>query len=416
VVTTGGTAGGLSWLDRVFPPAGRALLLIDVGSAAAIAVIQLIGSRAANIDQTQAVPLDTVGYVLLLVGPIALLVRRRYPMTVLLIVLAATATYFSRGYGYGPVFLSLIVAFLTASTVGSRWRTYPLPAMGYAYFVWGGPAIFPAEPPSAIQAAGIAAWLLVLVALAEIIRQRRTARLARQERLAAAERSTAEERRRHASEERLEIARELHDVLAHSLSLIHVQSSVALELFDAHPEQARPALSTIKTTSREAIDEVHALLASLRSGGEGVQTTPAPRIADLDAVVDRARVAGVEVETQVRGVPVRVPNLIDVAATRIVQESLTNVARHAGGAPATVTVTYTAQRLLINVDNRFGTKTPPTLEESGPSDVGGGGNGIAGMRERARALGGTFSAGPRPDGGFRVRAEWPLPHEHEVTG
>ncbi|MEE2056443.1 sensor histidine kinase [Rhodococcus artemisiae] len=268
--------------------------------------------------------------------------------------------------------------------------------------------------PYAVHAIGLEAWLLVLVALAEIIRQRRTARLARQERLAAAERSAVEERRRHASEERLEIARELHDVLAPSLSLIHVQSSVALALFDAHPEQARPALSTIKITSREAIDEVHALLASLRSGGEGVPT-PAPRIADLDAVVDRARAAGVEVETQVRGVPVRLPNLIDVAATRIVQESLTNVARHAGGAPATVTVTYTAQRLLISVDNRFGTKVPPTLEEPGPSDVGGG-NGIAGMRERARALGGTFSAGPRPDGGFRVRAAWPLPHEYEVAG
>ena len=155
---------------------------------------------------------------------------------------------------------------------------------------------------------GIAAWLLVLVAIAEGIRQRRAVVDARRQRKAA-------------------MARELHDVLAHSLSMINVQSSVALELLDGHPERAGPALAAIKDASRQAISDVHSLVTALRAD-TAQPTAPTAGIADLDGPVGTARATGLTVTTAVEGLPRPLPTVIDVAAARIVQESLTNVARH----------------------------------------------------------------------------------------
>ncbi|RZL76465.1 MAG: sensor histidine kinase [Rhodococcus sp. (in: high G+C Gram-positive bacteria)] len=371
-------------------------LLIALG----VAIVQVVGSIGANHNQSWATPLDAAGVVLLVCGPLALIVRRRFPVTVLLVVLAVTALYVARGYGYGPVFLSLVVAFLGAATAGSRWLTYPVLAIGYVLIVFAVPAVSPAESPSFPALTGIAAWLLVLLAAAEIIRQRRGMLDARRQRAEAAERGALEEQRRRASEERLAIARELHDVLAHSLSLINVQASVALELWDSRPEQSQEALSAIKVASRDAIGDVHALLASLRGGEGSPPIAPTAGIGDLDGVVERARAAGLAVTTVVEGTPRPLPAVVDVAAARIVQESLTNVARHSGGSSADVTVSYTPTcvRVRIDDDGRGPVGTSP----------GGGGNGIPGMRERARALGGELSVGIGPGGGFRVQATLPF--------
>ncbi|MFC0447267.1 sensor histidine kinase [Rhodococcus jostii] len=370
-------------------------LLIALG----VAIVQVVGSIGANHNQSWATPLDAAGVVLLVCGPLALIVRRRFPVTVLLVVLAVTALYVARGYGYGPVFLSLVVAFLGAATAGSRWLTYPVLAIGYVLIVFAVPAVSPAESPSFPALTGIAAWLLVLLAAAEIIRQRRGTLDARRQRAEAAERGAVEEQRRRASEERLAIARELHDVLAHSLSLINVQASVALELWESRPEQSQEALSAIKVASRDAIGDVHALLASLRGGEGNPPIAPTAGIGDLDGVVERARAAGLAVTTVVEGTPRPLPAVVDVAAARIVQESLTNVARHSGGSSADVTVSYasTCVRVRIDDDGRGPVRTSP----------GGGGNGIPGMRERARALGGELSVGTGPGGGFRVQATLP---------
>ena len=374
----------------------------DVLIALGVAIVQVVGSVGANHNQSWATPLDAAGFVLLVCGPFALLVRRRLPVTVLLVVLAVTVLYVARGYGYGPVFLSLVVAFLSAATAGSRWRTYPVLAVGYVLIVFAVPAVSGAEAPSLLALTGIAAWLLVLLAVAEIIRQRRGTLDARRQRAEAAHRSTLDEQRRRASEERLAIARELHDVLAHSLSLINVQASVALELWDSRPEQSQEALSAIKVASRDAIGDVHALLASLR-GNDSAPTAPTAGIGDLDGVVERARTAGLAVTTVVEGTPRSLPAVVDVAAARIVQESLTNVARHSGGSPAVVTVTYTPTSVRIRIDDDGrGPDSAPTV---------GGGNGIPGMRERARALGGELTAGSGPGGGFRVQATLPLTHD-----
>jgi len=190
-------------------------------------------------------------------------------------------------------------------------------------------------------------------------------------------------------------------VLAHSLSLINVQSSVALELLDRKPEQAATALAAIKQVSRDALGEVHTLLRSIRSGAETVAAPTAPTvgIADLDTLIAPARAAGLTVRTDVRGDVQRLPAVVDAAAARIVQESLTNVLRHAPGAEAVVTVGYSTHELRLTIDNGRPTGSPQSSTA--------GGNGIAGMIERAHALGGELTAGPR-DGGFLVRARLPL--------
>ncbi|MFE9326094.1 sensor histidine kinase [Nocardia sp. NPDC052278] len=402
--------------------------------ALVVAAIQLVGGRNANLRQTGVHSLDAFGYVLLLIGPVALLLRRSYPLPALLVTIASCAVYLLRGYGYGPIFVSLVIAFISAAIVGSRWWTYPLAPIGYLALLWPLPALVghPADPWLAF---GMIAWLGVLVAIAEGIRQRQAVLVARRQRAEAARRDEEAQRERRASEERLAIARELHDVLAHSLSLINVQSSVALELFAKKPEQAESALAAIKTASKDALAEVHTLLHSIRSGSaaevrdselepesapacpdserdrdssdaRGVEApppaprSPAPSIEDLDALLQRTRAAGLTVDTRIIGTAHKLPSVVDVAAARIIQESLTNVVRHAPGAPAAVTIRYAADSVEITIDNARATGTQ---SKSGAS----GGNGILGMRERAHALGGQLIAGPRPSGGFRVVARLP---------
>jgi signal transduction histidine kinase len=366
-----------------------------------VLAIQLFGTtrpRHRGGPDLHWVPLNWFGYLLLVAGPVALVLRTLYPYAVLVVVIAITAVYLSAGFRVGPVFASLIVAFLTAATVGSRWRTYPLPFLGWLGVVWLIPFMRGEDPPPTIAIGAIAAWLLVLLAAAEGIRQRRAVLDARRQRRAAMARETRLEQERQATQARLSIARELHDVLAHSLSMINVQSSVALELLDDHPERAGPALAAIKDASRQAISDVHSLVTALRAD-TGQPTAPTPGIADLDGLVGAARATGLTVTTAVQGEPRRLPTVIDVAAARIVQESLTNVVRHSTAENAEVTVTYGADELTVAVDN-----DGRPLNAS-PSS---GGSGITGMRERAKALGGDLSVRRHPGGGFSVRATLPI--------
>lgn len=365
-----------------------------------IAVIQVVGSTGAarhRRAEFAAVPLNAYAYVLLLAGPVLLLARAAYPYAVFLMVLAVTAAYLGAGFGPGPVFLSLVVAFLSAASRGSRWRTYPAPVLGWIAVVWLLPLVRGEPRPPGVAIGAIAAWLLVLVAVAEGIRQRRSAREARRQRQIAVEREARAEQDRQASAARLSLARELHDVLAHGLSMINVQSSVALELMDEHPERAGPALAAIKDVSRQAIADVHALVAALRTDS-AAPTAPTPGIGDLDALVGAARATGLTVSTSVAGPTRPVPAVVDVAAARVIQESLTNVVRHSRAAHAAVTVTYDRAALTVSVDD----DGPPR----GTNPMSGG-SGITGMRERARALGGDLSARRRDDG-FAVRARFPL--------
>ncbi|MBO0745815.1 MAG: sensor histidine kinase, partial [Candidatus Dormibacteraeota bacterium] len=215
-------------------------------------------------------------------------------------------------------------------------------------------------------------------------------------------RAQQEEEWRRTYGQRLEVAREVHDVVGHSLAVITMQSGIALHVMDRRPEQARVALEAIHQQSRDALDELRATLALYRGevDGEGAPRRPQPRLSDLPALIETMRTSGLAVELTTTGRRNGVPAAIDLAGYRIVQESLTNVLRHAGEAQARVTVAYQAGAIEIEVvdDGSARPGVPPQP----------GGHGIAGMRERSAAVGGTFEAGAMAAGGFRVRARLPL--------
>jgi signal transduction histidine kinase len=214
-------------------------------------------------------------------------------------------------------------------------------------------------------------------------------------------RENEEQARRAVDAERLRIARELHDVVAHTMATINVQAGVAAHVIDQQPDQAREALGAIKAASGEAMRELRGILNVLRQADERDPTAPAPRLAQLDGLIEGTTRAGLPTTLVLDGEATPLPPTVDLAAYRIVQESLTNALRYAGPTTATVTLSYGGEELVLEIADRG--RGP---REGDPAQ--GGGHGIPGMRERAEAAGGTLEAGPRDGGGFRVRARLPL--------
>jgi signal transduction histidine kinase len=322
---------------------------------------------------------------------------------VLAFVFGVSLVFVALGYVQGPNYLSLLFAVLAAAQAGDRIAARVALVAGWVVFLWLPAARGITGAPTVLSALAITAWLLVVLAGAEGMRVRR-------ERAAEVRRARELQADRQADEERLRIARELHDVLAHSISLINVQSGVALHLIDEQPEQARTALAAINDASAEALREVRSVLGVLRGTGEQPPRAPTAGVARLDDLVSRAAAAGLEVSLDISGERRALPASIDLAAFRIVQESLTNVVRHAAAGSATVTLTYGSSELTVQVDDDGrGADSSRSGGGSGAGEAGHGmGSGIAGMRERATALGGSLDAGPLPAGGFRVRASLPL--------
>ena len=288
------------------------------------------------------------------------------------------------------------IAYFTAVVRGHHVAAAITAVAGFAVFPWLDYVIRDGEAPAPASLVGLAAWLLVLLGAAEVVRIRR-------ERIAEAARVREEETLRRASEERLRIARELHDAIGHHLSLISVQSGVALHVNEQLPDQARTSLTAIKQASGEALSELRSVLDILRQEGERAPRSPTSTLDRLDDVVSQAAAAGLDVRTDIDGAPRPLPFGVDVAAFRIVQEALTNVSRHARGATATVRVGYDERDLTVQIDDDGRGSTA--------SETVGSGKGLRGMRERVGALGGELEAGPRPSGGFRVRARLPLDGE-----
>ncbi len=373
----------------------------DVLLALTVGVLQVGGTYIAGAHQPQRTAFDVFAGALLVVPAAALVARRQHPVEVLAAVFLSTLVYALSHYPGGPIFIALIVAFFAAQTAGHRRAGFVSIGLGYIAFLWAAPLVGNAAQPSLGQALGIAAWMLVLVAAAEVLRVRRAYRVEVRHRGQEAERVRVEEARRRRGEERLRIARDLHDVLAHNISLINVQAGTALHLLDERPEQARPALTAIKQASKDALLELRSVLAALRQDDDDPPRGPTPSIAHLDEVVRRAAAAGLTVDVAIDGPVHPLPTVVEVAAFRIVQEAVTNVVRHAGPAVAAVRLTFGACTLLVQIDD------DGRGAASSDGSVGGG-NGLAGMRERASALGGTLQAGPRPGGGFRVHALLPL--------
>ncbi|HYZ97287.1 MAG TPA: sensor histidine kinase [Acidimicrobiales bacterium] len=385
---------------------GLQRLLFDILPALLVGFIQLGGMRGAGESQDVDWSMSGFAAVLLLAGPVALLVRRRRPDVSLMVafgaalLFAVTETDAPDGPGGFP---ALAVAVVTAIVFGHRTLGWGLIAVGYVAFGWLPPLVSDNPAPGLGEALGTGAGHLLMGSAGEVIRNRR-------ERRAELAHTRAEEARRRASEARLGIARELHDVLAHNISLINVQAGVALHLLDERPEQARPALSAIRDASKEALGELRSVLDVLRRGAEAGEDADdaAPRaptagLRHLDGLIERTRAIGLDVRLSVEGEARPVPAGADLAAFRIVQEALTNVVRHADAHRATVRLAYGDDELTVQVDDDGRVAAG---ESSAALD--GTGKGIAGMRERVQALGGSFSAGPRPGRGFRVRAHLPI--------
>jgi len=380
---------------------------LDAAIAVAVTAIQLGATYADSSRHAGAGQAGTLSYVLLAVGGAALILRRRYPVGVLAVTLVTTL--WAAGQNSQAIYLALIVAFFSAVLAKKRVAAIASLVIGYAASVWPF-LIGESGHPSTTFAVGLAAGLIFLLSAAELIRSRN-------QRTAALARSRTEELRRLAGEERMKMARDLHDVVAHNISVINVQANTALHLMDRQPERARLALTTINEVSKQALVELRSVLGVLRDVDESAPRSPSPGLARLGDLVDSATAAGLTVRVEPPEGPATLPAEVDLAAYRIVQEALTNSARHSGGSTATVRISRQDGGVLVEVaDNGKGRRSGSGSGSgsglgsgagSGAGSGSGAGHGIAGMTERAKVLGGTLHAGPRPDGGFGVRAWLP---------
>ncbi|MFY1573497.1 sensor histidine kinase [Verrucosispora sp. WMMD703] len=358
------------------------------GLAVLTALAQPVGT--AIVAGWQHASVGVVGYVLLVFSGLALADRHRFPRRNFLIVVAATLAYHLLNRPVGVSLLAPMIGAAVAMVAGHRWLVAAASAGSYAVWVLvSGATLNQALTALALIAgAGLVTEIGILVA-AEV-----------QNGIAEQRRLSEERQRRRASEQRLLIAAELHDVLGHHLSLINMRAGVGLHLMDRDPEQARAALDAIAQSSAEALREVQAVLNTLYPTGEAAPRAPAP---GLDRLAELTGDAALPTRTVIDGTVQPLPAAVDRAAYRIVQEGLTNIRRHAGtGAAATVTIGYRQDALVVEVDDDGGGVRQPA-----PAPAG---NGITGMRERAASLGGELTAGPAPDGsgGWRVRATLPL--------
>jgi signal transduction histidine kinase len=376
--------------------------LVSLAVTVAVGFVTIAGTALASTHQSER-DFGVPAVALLVTAVGALFFRHRHAVAVLAVVVTCIGSYASLDYARGPIFFPLLVAFITVVLQGHRVAAIASLVVGFVVFPWGGYLLGTIdERPPWSEILGLAAWLITLISVSEVVRSRR-------DRAAASAVSTAEAQRRRITEERLRIARELHDVVAHNMSLISIQAGVALHLLDTKPEQARTSLTTIHQASKDALVELRSILGVLRQvdeTDEGAPRRPTSGLDQLDELVGRSQAAGVDVRIEADDLA-GLPGAVDLAAFRIVQESLTNVARHSDDAAPVVRLRRTPDELLVEV-----------LDEGNPSNgsPGGGGFGIAGMRERAASLGGRLEAGRRPGRGFAVRAWLPLTGAGSVVG
>jgi signal transduction histidine kinase len=338
--------------------------------------------------------------------------RRRYPVPVLVVVIGALAVANVLGQGFGGAPFVALPLYIVATTFERRDSAIALVAVGTVFLASlgmeallrpAGGGVTYNEVTSSMVVAG-AAWFV-----GDSVRARRAyiAGLALQ--AEQRQRREVERAQQFLAEERLQIARELHDIVAHSLSVIAVQSGVGRHVLDTQPEEARMALDAIGTISRSALGDLRRVLGVLRSEDpDGPSLTPAPRIEDLNQLLEQCRIAGLAVTYQLHGQVVPVSPSMDLSVYRIVQEALTNVTKHAGTAKATVDITFEEGAVVVSIVDEGtskGSNPFPARDGDGEAQAH---HGIIGMRERTAIFGGTLTAATRQRGGFEVRARLPF--------
>ena len=381
----------------------------DVLLALFVTVMQVQGTVTREPAESGAralTDLGNLGYVLLVVSGLVIAVRRKWPVAVFATTALASAAYYSLDFADGPGWLGLFVALYTLTAYGDGRRSLVMAGVAIAVLspVWL-VAFADIEPRAAIG------WVffrigasIMSAALGESVRSRRFIAAEAEERAERAERTREEEARARVDAERLRIAREVHDTVAHAVAIINVQAGVTAHVLDKRPERAREALVVIEQTSSRALREMRAILGVLRDPAEG--RVPHPDLSRLDDLTAQAREAGLDVKVDATSPPTPLPSAVGSAAYRILQESITNVIRHAGPTRVTVAVDYGVDVLEVRVTDEGRRGIPATPNGTGGSP--GPGRGILGMRERCQLLGGDLTAGPLPGGGFEVRARLPL--------
>jgi signal transduction histidine kinase len=383
-------------------------VLTDAGVGVGVAVLVLAASWAGAgppwISSPRGLDAVAVGLVGVVAGALAL--RRRYPIWVLLVLNAVALAWAAAHYPGRVILLApLIACYTLAAARGWRWGL--VGAVGTALGVLVAIRVaFGAAVPAGI--AGSAVWMAATAGAAgTAVGYYRVLLVASRAQLAREAQTREEQARRRAVEERLRIARELHDVLGHTMATISVQAGVAIHVIRQRPGQAVAALTTIKQISDQGLTDVKTILGVLRADSDPDRPrTPRGGLDQLEALLDPVRAAGVQPQLTVHGSARPLPAAVDLAAYRIIQEALTNVLRHARARTVQLDLRYEPSQVVIRILDD-GTAASPGQAGSNGQD----GHGISGMRERALALSGQFTAGPHPDGGFQVRCALPTPDQ-----
>ncbi|WP_406727953.1 histidine kinase [Streptomyces sp. GD-15H] len=355
---------------------------------------------------------DPLSLVLMALGAAALVLRRRAPLAVLAFTGAASVVESVTGDPRVPVAMCVVVALYTVASTTDRPTTWRVGLLTMT--VLTGTAMTAGPLPwYAQENLGLLAWTGIGATAGDAVRSRRAFVQAIRERAERAERTREEEARRRVAEERLRIARDLHDVVAHHIALVNVQAGVAAHVMDKRPDQAKEALAHVREASRSALGELRATVGLLRQSDDPeAPTEPAPGLDRLDELAGTFRSAGLRVLVAREDQSPALPAAVDLAAYRVIQEALTNVQKHAGSeAKAEVSVVRVGPHIEITVlDDGTGDGAGAAGGGRGEGGHGGGegGHGLLGMRERVTALRGTLTTGPRYGGGFRVHAILPV--------
>jgi signal transduction histidine kinase len=370
--------------------------------ALGVAVLCVLSVVAASVDPHEhEFVLRWSAVVLATVGCSALIWRRRHPFGVLVVAVGCGVAFQVLGFRESPLVTSPVLVSVYNVAVLTDRRTAWTAAAASAAVMVGAVAVWSSNSWLDPDKAAMLAWTALPAAVGDGLRSRRAYVAAVEERAEQAERTREQEAQQRVAAERVRIARELHDIVAHHIALINAQAGVAVHLLDQRPEQILTALENIRDTSRSALDELRVTVGLLRQSDEPVAPRdPMPGLAQVPALLASFERAGLAVSYMRRGTTEPLEPAVELSAYRIVQESLTNVRKHAGADHARLCLHYDRERLTITVedDGCAGPHHPRP----------GAGHGLIGMRERATTIGGTLHAGPRPEGGFTVTAELPL--------